>query len=154
MHGKSDAGNEMSQIMLPKDFCIDDPLYAMLNEQEVLPAQADYCFIIEKRKFIKVLFSDIMSIEASRVYVIINMLSGGKYHLLITLNELEKRLPVRAFCRVHRSCIIPFEGITEIRLHQIMVHGRLYPLSEAYRKKLIALLSPFVFHPRFPRKTS
>jgi DNA-binding LytR/AlgR family response regulator len=108
----------------------------------------DYFFIIEEKRFIKIRFTDILSIEASRCYIIIHTLKGR--HIVIgSMVQLVKRLPEASFCRIHRSWIVPLDGISEITRHRILVFEKWFPLGSSFRRMLLARLSPHVFNRRY-----
>lgn len=65
-----------------------------------------------KIKFIKL--SSIASIVSSGDYTQINLESGTKHMVNISLNNWEQKLPANDFCRIHRSTIVNINFISNI----------------------------------------
>ena len=125
-----------------------DASFDLFCEADQLKEIVDYFFIIEEKRFIKIRFRDILSIEASRCYIIIHTLTGQ--HIVIgSMVQLIKRLPPASFCRIHRSWIVPLDGISEITRHRILVFEKWFPLGSSFRRLLLARLSPHVFNRRY-----
>ncbi|MGC4038701.1 MAG: LytTR family DNA-binding domain-containing protein [Chitinophagaceae bacterium] len=136
------AGHRLSTHNLTPD---QESVEALLDGTEPVPAKADYFFIIEDKKFIKIRFSEITCIEACRCYLYV-YLKDQKHMVLGSMAQLEKRLPVDVFCRIHRSWIIPLEGISVIAKSKILVHEHWYPLGATYRSRLLEQMRPYVFN--------
>jgi two-component system LytT family response regulator len=126
---------------------VEDSLNRILNETELFKPGIDFFFIVENRRFVRIRFSDICSIEANRSYLTIKT-TKEKYLVVGSLAKLEKKLPPSVFCRIHRAWIVPVDGITIINKERIMVNDNWYPLGSMYRKMLIRRLSPYVFNKR------
>ncbi|WPV67833.1 LytTR family DNA-binding domain-containing protein [Chitinophaga sp. LS1] len=62
----------------------------------------------------------------------------GNYLVSSTLSQLEKKLPVALFCRVHRSYIVALEQITSVTDSSVKVLDRDIPLSRAYAPMLFS----------------
>ena len=137
-----------SPVTRQKNFSMDASIDALLDNAEQKNEVADYFFIIEEKRFIKIRFRDIHSIEASRCYIIIHTVTGR--HIVIgSMIQLEKRLPKAAFCRIHRSWIVPLDGISIIGRQRILVFEKWFPLGSSFRRLLLARVSPHVFNRRY-----
>jgi two-component system, LytTR family, response regulator len=84
-------------------------------------------------------------IEAAGVYVQVH--TAGKIRLhRISLSELEAKLDVRQFLRIHRSTIVNLQKVRELRPHShgdflVVLHdGTELKLSRSYRQKVEASL--------------
>lgn len=88
------------------------------------PAVDDYFFVKTelKGKMLRVNFSDIDYIESMKNYVAIHH-NGTKTLALLTMKDLEDRLPQPRFMRIHRSFIIPIDKITAIEGNMVMLRN-------------------------------
>jgi DNA-binding LytR/AlgR family response regulator len=88
------------------------------------PAADDYFFVKTelKGKMLRVNFSDIDYIESMKNYVAIHH-NGVKTLALLTMKDLEDRLPQTRFMRIHRSFIIPIDKITAIEGNMVMLRN-------------------------------
>ena len=76
-------------------------------------SNADYLFIKHHSRLIKLNTSDIYYVEALKDYVQI-ITSDQKYTIHATMKDVEKKLPLRIFQRVHRSFIVNMDKIEAI----------------------------------------
>jgi two-component system LytT family response regulator len=127
---------------------VDESINRILNEGELSRPGVDFFFIIESKRFVRIRFADILSIEASGSYLNLQT-RNTKYIIVGSMAKLEKRLPPTIFCRVHRSWIIPIDGVSVINKKRVMVNDSWFPLGNIYRKRLVKQLLPYVFNRRF-----
>ena len=72
--------------------------------------------MVSHRNFINfVRIRDIVIISAARDYSSIKTDDKKEYLISKTMNEWEERLPEGLFCRIHRSYIVNFEHISEVK---------------------------------------
>ncbi|RNI29353.1 DNA-binding response regulator [Rufibacter latericius] len=111
-------------------------LYNFRNASET----SDHLYIKTGYEQIKVLFEDILYLEATGNYVTFalkdkNVLSRSTFLEAINL------LPPDKFVRVHRSYVVAVNKIEKVERHQVTIHQKTIPLSEAFRQSLTAYLS-------------
>ena len=84
----------------------------------------DYFFVKTelKGKMLRVNFSDIDYIESMKNYVAIHH-NGIKTLALLTMKDLEDRLPATRFLRIHRSFIIAVDKITAIEGNTVLLRN-------------------------------
>ena len=104
------------------------------------PETADHIYIKTGYEQIKVLYEDVLYLEAAGNYVTFalkdkNILSRS------TFLEALNLLPTDKFVRIHRSFIVAVNKIDKIERHQVTINKKEIPLSEAYRQNLTAVLS-------------
>jgi len=95
------------------------------TESDVPETGADDYFFLKtelKGKMLRVNFSDIDYIESMNNYVAIHH-NGIKTLALLTMKDLENRLPQARFMRIHRSFIIPVDKITAIEGNMVMLRN-------------------------------
>jgi DNA-binding LytR/AlgR family response regulator len=91
-----------------------------------------------KGKLIKIDLRDICYIEGMKNYVSIHH-GVEKTLSLISMKEMEEKLPAGLFMRVHKSFIVAIPRITAVEGNEIILkscHGRVL-LGEAYRQKFL-----------------
>ncbi|MCR8560430.1 LytTR family DNA-binding domain-containing protein [Mucilaginibacter sp. BJC16-A38] len=95
-----------------------------------------------KGKYIRIIVSDILYIQSSLHYVDI-FLPGEKITTYLTLSELEEKLSVTDFCRVHRSFIVNLKRIKAIEQSQIRLENKeLIPIGRGYREEFFRRINP------------
>ncbi len=103
-------------------------------ESGSLMVKADY-------KLHRIDFNDIIYLEAVRDYVAIYTESSGKILTLSTLKSIETSLPSQVFARVHRSFIVNVIKVKTIEHNRIIFGKSLIPISDAYKKSFMELIS-------------
>jgi two-component system, LytTR family, response regulator len=95
----------------------------------------DHLFIKTGYEQVKVLFDDILYLEATGNYVTFvlqdrNVLSRS------TFSEAIGLLPGDKFVRVHRSFVVAINKLDKIERQQVTVRGKVIPVSEAFQVDL------------------
>lgn len=100
---------------------------------------SDRIFVRHNDRIVKIIIADILYIEADRNYCRIH--SKGKIFLLVvTLKDIEKKLPKEYFIRVHRSYIINLLQIDEVATKHLVISRKAIPLSKSLRANLLTRL--------------
>jgi len=60
-----------------------------------------------------------------------------QHTVLLTLKQLEKKLPQDHFCRVHRSIIVALDRITSFDNFQVTLGDMSFPIIKNYQKSLL-----------------
>lgn len=93
-----------------------------------------YLFVKADRKHYKIPTETIQYIEGLKDYIRIHT-PAEKIMVLENMKDILTRLPESKFIRIHRSYIIPKNGIKVIEGNQIrMADGSWLPIGETYRK--------------------
>ena len=100
----------------------------------------DFIFVKDGYNQLKILYNDILFMEAAGNYVTI-VLKDKKIITRSTFQEALNLLPEDRFVRVHRSFIVAISKIDKIERHQVTIKEHKVPVSGAYRDQLIASLS-------------
>ena len=106
-------------------------LYNHRNSQEV----NDHIFIKTGFEQVKVLFDEILYLEAAGNYVTF-VLKDRNILCRSTFNEAVDLLPKEKFIRVHRSYFVATGKIDKIERHQLSIKNHKIPVSEAYSHSL------------------
>jgi len=103
---------------------------------------SDSIFVRRNDRMIKILIENIYYFEADRNYC--KMYSKGKECLLVmTLKEIDEKLPKEKFLRIHRSYIVNLSHIKEVAGTHVVVLKKAIPLSKSCRSELLDRLQTF-----------
>ena len=103
---------------------------------------SDSIFVRRNDKMIKILINDIYYFEADRNYC--KIYSKTRECLLVmTLKDIDKKLPKEQFLRIHRSYIVNLSHVDEVAGSHVVVLKKAIPLSKALRGKLLDRLQTF-----------
>lgn len=108
-----------------------------INAADLKPFILNDCIFVRSHdKMIKVSIKDILYIEAERNYC--RMHSKEKEYLLVmTLRDMEDKLPTNHFLRIHRSFIVNLSHIDEIAMSHLIIAKKAIPLSAELKKNLL-----------------
>jgi DNA-binding LytR/AlgR family response regulator len=96
----------------------------------------DYFFIKCDNKYERILFEDILYIQALQNYVTI-CTTKGKYVTLLALKNVEQNLDGHSFIRVHKSFIVSIPKIEAIENDELVIGSFRIPISRNYREEVI-----------------
>ena len=99
----------------------------------------DRIFVRHHEKMVKIIIKDIQYIEAERNYSRIYCCDKS-FLLVITLKDLDKKLPQEHFMRIHRSYVINLSQVDEVANTHVVIAKKAVPLSKAYRKNFMERL--------------
>lgn len=97
---------------------------------------SDSIFVRHHDKMVKVDIKDILYIEAERNYCRIYS-KDKEYLLVMTLKDMDEKLPNKHFIRVHRSFIVNFSQIDEIATSHIVIAKKAIPVSKSLKEELL-----------------
>jgi DNA-binding LytR/AlgR family response regulator len=97
---------------------------------------SDCIFVRHLNTMVKVDIKDILYIEAERNYC--RIFSKNKEYLLVmTLKDMDDKLPSKHFLRIHRSYIINISQIDEIGNSHIVMGKKAIPISKSLKEELL-----------------
>ncbi len=99
----------------------------------------DRIFVRHNEKMLKIDIKDIYYIEADRNYCRI-FSQGREYLLVMTLKDIEEKLPQNHFLRIHRSYIINLSQIDEVAGTHVVISKKAIPMSKDMRNELLKRL--------------
>lgn len=100
------------------------------------PGQPEYVFIKVDNRYEKILFADILFVEAADNYVFIHT-NSKKYITYITFKRIEDELPNDQFIRVHKSFIVAADRITSVEGNIIRMGEKQIPVSRALKEDVM-----------------
>ena len=99
-------------------------------------ARDDYFFIKADNKLVKVLFEDILFVEALQNYVALHTRSK-KLVTYLTFRSIEEYLPADQFIKTHKSFIVAASKIDNIEGNDIHIGEHLVPISRALKEEVM-----------------
>lgn len=103
------------------------------GQTEKINANSEYLFIKSEYKIVRIEISKITFIEGMREYVRIHLENAKPIMSLLSMKNVEKRLPNQQFMRVHRSYIVNLEKITIVERNRILFGSEYIPISLQYK---------------------
>lgn len=97
------------------------------------PSPAEFIFVKDGTKLVKVNLHDILYIEGLKDYVTIHT-TTQKIVTLQRLKTLETQLPSALFMRIHNSFIISLLAIDIVHTHEVQIGKAMLPISDSYKK--------------------
>ena len=107
------------------------------NKTELFPGNTtEYFFIKADNKLVKLLFDDILFVEALQNYVTIHTIEK-KYISYLTFKSVEDYLPEETFIKVHKSFIISAAKVDAIDGNEIQIGQYRIPISRSFKDEVI-----------------
>jgi DNA-binding LytR/AlgR family response regulator len=134
---------EMAVYKHQKDSALQkerDFLYSLVENKD--GTQNDILFVKANSRLVKVYLKDIFYVEALKDYVIINT-QYARYTVHSTMKDIEKKLGLSEFIRVHRSYIVRIDKIQSIENQTVVLEGekKVIPVGGSYRDELLSKLN-------------
>ncbi len=104
--------------------------------------QTDSIFVRRNERMIKIMIKDIYYFEADRNYCKI-FAKNKDFLLVMTLKEIDEKLPPEHFLRIHRSFIINLTHVDEVAGSHVVIGRKAIPLSKSLRAELLTRLQTF-----------
>ena len=113
--------------------------FELYNFRNSSPA-ADRLYVKTGYEQVKVLFEDILYLEAAGNYVSF-VLKERTILSRSTFNEAVTQLPSEKFVRIHRSFVVAVNKIDKLEKHQVTIGIVKIPVGEAYSQNLSAVFN-------------
>ena len=126
----------LSRVMLAVEKAME--LLTMKNAQ-LNEVSQEHIFIRDNKVIRKILLNEICWLESKGDYVKI-ITTRAQYIIHSTLKNMEEKLPVNDFVRIHRSYLIPITKIDYIEDGVAYIQGTPLPVSETYKNELLKRL--------------
>jgi DNA-binding LytR/AlgR family response regulator len=122
-HGKEQA------IKRERDF-----LYSIVENKD---ASSGFIFVKSNSKLVKLQTSDIFYVEALKDYVVIHT-ADTRFTIHSTMKDIESKLGLSDFVRVHRSFIVRMDKIASIEYPNLTLEKdkKVIPIGGSYRDEL------------------
>ncbi len=120
---------EVSSALVPK-------------QSEVIRLEKEnFIFVRSNRKMVKVNFTDIVFIESLSDYIKIHLEGQKVLVTRDTLSNIEAKLPISEFIRIHRSFIVSVRKIETFTSDTVGIGKHEVPISRSYRDAVLEKLS-------------
>ncbi len=115
--------------------------YYEVREKNVAEASAaaDYFFIKADNRLVKILFDDVLFVEALQNYVTIHT-RDRKFITYLTFKSVEDYLPSDKFLKVHKSFIVAASKIDSIEGNDIRIGQQHIPISRNQKDEVMERL--------------
>jgi DNA-binding LytR/AlgR family response regulator len=120
---------------LPKVSSSNEPNSEIQNEKE------NFIFLKQEQSVFKVTYSDILYFEALGNYLQVYTTSQ-KIIVRETMAEMETKLPIDIFIRIHKSTIVNFTRIEKFINNQVFIAGKEFPVGTLYKNELVKRFKP------------
>jgi DNA-binding LytR/AlgR family response regulator len=107
--------------------------YFLLKQPQIV---LDYFFIKCNQKLEKILFDEVLYVEAMQNYCIIHT-SSRKLICYITLIVMQEKLPADRFMKVHKSFVVALNKVTGIEDGSLRIETSVIPISRNLRQKVV-----------------
>lgn len=119
------------------DIAIDVALEKHNSLKESNSITNNYLFVKDKGVWIKLLYEEIMYIEAADNYSTIFFKDKGELVITKNLKYFEEHLPQKKFIRINRSVIVKTKMIHKLSAKTILIDNKEFVLSDNINKKLL-----------------
>jgi len=114
--------------------------YYEVRDKNVADAAAsEYFFIKADNKLVRILFDEVLFVEALQNYVTIHT-TGKKYMTYLTFKSVEDYLPGDKFIKVHKSYIISASKVDSIEGNEIRIGQHHIPVSRNQKDEVMEKL--------------
>lgn len=124
-----------SELQKERDF-----LYSLVENKD--DSVKDILFVKANSRLVKLYLKDIYFVEALKDYVVINT-QYARYTVHSTMKDIEKKLGMIDFVRVHRSFIVRTDKIQSIENQTVVLENdkKTVPIGGSYRDELLTKLN-------------
>ena len=96
----------------------------------------EFIFVRSERRMVKINFSDIQYIESLSDYIKIHLLDST-VTTRETISNIESKLPIARFLRIHRSYIVAVMKIASFTNEFVEIHNKALPISRSYKTSVL-----------------
>lgn len=111
-----------------------------LNVPVTDPLNSDHIFVKSENRQVKVMFGDILFLEAQRDMTKLYLTGGPTLLSNFHLKLLEDLLPTSKFLRVHRSYLIALQAVDALNGNMLELEGYQVPIGGSFRSLLLKAL--------------
>jgi DNA-binding LytR/AlgR family response regulator len=138
--------NALDYLLKPVAFdrflkaCLKAKEYYEVREQNEMHTWVnDYFFVKTDNKLVKLLFDEVLYIEALQNYVVV-FTKSKKFMTYLTFKSVEEYLPADKFIKVHKSYIVAAAHIDSIEGNDIRIGEQHIPISRNQKEEVMEKL--------------
>jgi len=113
--------------------------YFEVRETNAADTSEDFFFIKADNKLVKIIYDEILFVEALQNYVTIHT-TGKKYITYLTFKSVEDYLPSGKFIKVHKSFIIAIDKVESVEGNDIRIGSNHIPISRNLKDEVMEKL--------------
>ncbi len=113
--------------------------YEIREKNQAEAVSADYFFVKADNKVVKILFDDVLYVEALQNYVTIHT-REKKYMTYLTFKSVEEYLPAARFIKVHKSYIVAAAKVDSIEGNDLRIGQQHIPVSRNLKDEVMEKL--------------
>lgn len=102
-----------------------------------------FVFVKSERRMVKIFLDEILYVEAQRNYLLIYM-EDEVYRIYKSISEMEEKLPVDLFLRIHRSFLISVNKVRAYTSSYVVIHKKEIPIGRLYSATVEAVLKSII----------
>jgi DNA-binding LytR/AlgR family response regulator len=106
------------------------------NKERKTDFRENYLVIRADHKYYKIHYEDLVCVEGQKTYITLHSENKDKITALVSLKELEEKLPPGEFIRIHKSYIVSIRKMDAPEGNQLEVHGIKLPVGKNYRQEI------------------
>ena len=110
------------------------------NSESLQKISINSIYVKSDYRILKLNLNEILFIEGYNDYVKIHILNSKPILSLLSLKNLEEKLPAMEFVRVHRSYIVSVDKIDIIEKKHIIISNHHIPISNTYNDNLFEII--------------
>jgi DNA-binding LytR/AlgR family response regulator len=102
----------------------------------LMPSGDEYFFVKSNGKYEKILFGELLFVEAADNYVLLHT-SAKKFMVYDTLKNMALLLPVDEFMRVHKSFIVALKKVSTVEGNTLRISNAEIPVSRHLKEAVL-----------------
>jgi DNA-binding LytR/AlgR family response regulator len=126
----------VNKIVMPKNTG-----FTKEQAEEKPSSEPTFIFFKADKKIHKYYFADILFIEGSGNYVKIHSQNDKPLMVLDKLTEMQDKLPLKQFLRIHKSFIVNIAHVEKIEGNMLTIKDKVIPISSTFRHNLDGLIN-------------
>lgn len=119
---------------------IQSAIEEIILQMEGSKMQANYLFLKENKKIVKIIPSSILYIESFKDYLTIHT-SDKEVRVRLALSDIEEKLNTSHFVRIHKSYIVAIDRIDSFSTTSVELNGVEIPIGRMFRKNATSILN-------------
>ncbi len=110
-----------------------------MKADKITTAQENYFFVKCNGRIEKILYDELLFVEASLNYVTLHT-TNGKMIVYLTIKGMMESLPTDSFLKVHKSFIVNLKKIKRIEGNIIQIGNSAIPISQNYQDEIMKII--------------
>lgn len=116
--------------------------YLVKTDSQNMSIDSDqFIFVKTEYRLERIDINEILYIEGMKDYLRI-VCTGKKIMTLQSFSKIEECLPVKKFCRVHKSFIVAIDKIKSVERGVILISDQRIPISNTYKEGFFSRIKP------------